>query len=302
MEDVSPKLYKQIRSLFDKAVSSDRTIQRFENRIRDGTATQKELNVYAQLLGRHASKACQTVLISENLPNETLYFNIAENTIKPLLLENRAEVVSRASAIHKRMTAEAGVGLKPVIPPVRKHDIRVSALIDELTADGITAESVSALLGDPLATISAKAVDDFIQANAEQAQTAGFQPKIIREYDGVGIHEGKDVCEWCLARAGEWDYGEAYDNGVFERHSGCGCRTTFVLGEFSQDVWSKAEWQTNNDAARSEAIREKQEELMAGTKRKSKEREAREVFIREQMNAGKTFNDAWTAYTKAQGR
>lgn len=302
MEDVSPKLYKQIRSLFDKAVSSDRTIQRFENRIRDGTATQKELNVYAQLLGRHASKACQTVLIPENLPNETLYFNIAENIIKPLLLENRAEVVSRASAIHKRMTAEAGVGLKPVIPPVRKHDIRVSALIDELTADGITAESVSALLGDPLATISAKAVDDFIQANAEQAQTAGFQPKIIREYDGVGLHEGKDACEWCLSRAGEWDYGEAYDNGVFERHSGCGCRTTFVLGEFSQDVWSKAEWQTNNDAARSEAIREKQEELMAGTKRKSRKREAREVFIREQMNAGKTFNDAWTAYTKAQGR
>lgn len=302
MEDVSPKLYKQIRSIFDSSVEADRTIQRFENRVRDGTATQRELNIYAQRLGSYASDACRAVLVPENLPNETLYYNIAENTIAPILLETRADILSKASATHKTMAASAGVGLKPKAPAVKKHEARVAALINDLTADGITAEGIDALLGDPLATVSAKVIDDFVQTNAEVAQKAGFHPKIIREYDGVGLHDGKDACDWCLQRAGEWDYGEAYDNGVFERHSGCGCRTTYVLGDFSQDVWSKAEWQTGSDEARTEAIEAKQRELMSNTKRKRQEATEREAFLREQMNKGKTFSDAWAAYQKRNGR
>lgn len=300
MEDVSPKLYQQIRSLFEKAVESDRTIQRFEKRIRDGTATMDELNIYAQRLGTHASEACQTVLIPENLPNGVLYYNIAESTVKPLLLEGRTEVLSKASQTYTQMVSKAGAGLKAKSPPLSKHEARVSSLVDDLTADGISAEEVTAVLGDPLATISAKVVDDFVQTNAQVAQTAGFKPKIIREYDGVGLHDGKDVCEFCTSREGEWDYGEAYDHGVFERHSGCGCRVSFVLGEFAQDVYSKAEYTAGNNVERQQAIEAKQAELMAATKRKNKDIEAREVFLRQEMNKGKTFKDAWAAYEKSR--
>ena len=294
MEDVAPRLYAQIRKLFDKAVDADPQLRRVENRIRDGTATQKDVLLYSQRLGRHASDACKTVLAPENLPDGKLYYNIGERTVKRLIQENEAEILSRASKQNASMNEAAGVGLKAKRP---KRD-RAESLVSAMCNDDADAEVVARLLGEPMITVHATVVDDFIQANAEVAYKAGLEPMIIREYDGVGVHDGKDACQWCLSRAGRWSYGEAYDNGVFERHTGCGCTTTYVYGDTSQDVWSKAQWETGNSEARKEAIKAKQDELLRNTKRKSETRSARERFIREQMNSGKTFSDAWAAYEK----
>lgn len=294
MEDVAPKLYSQIRKIFDKAVGEDSRLKRVENRIRDGTATQRDILLYSQLLGKHASEACKAVLVPENLPDGKLYYNIGERTVKKLTQENEAEILSAASKQNAAMNAEAGVGLKAKKP---KRD-RIESLISAMCNDDVDEEDVARMLGEPLITVHASAVDDFIRVNAEIADQAGLEPVIVREYDGVGVHDGKDACEWCLARAGRWSYGEAYDHGVFERHSGCGCITTYVYGDTSQDVWSKATWNTGNNKAREQAIEEKQEELLRNTRRKSEIRTERERFIREQMNRGKTFSDAWAAYEK----
>ena len=294
MEDVAPKLYSQIRNLFDKDVDADPQLRRVENRIRDGTATQKDVLLYSQRLGKHASDACKAVLVPENLPDGKLYYNIGERTVKRLIQENEAEIISCASKQNAAMNKAAGVGLKAKKP---KRD-RAESLVSAMCNDDADAEVVARLLGEPMVTVHATVVDDFIQANAEVAYKAGLEPMIIREYDGVGIHDGKDACQWCLSRAGRWSYGEAYDNGVFERHTGCGCTTTYVYGDFSQDVWSKAQWETGNNEARKEAIKDKQAELLRNTKRKSETRTVRERFIREQMNSGKTFSDAWAAYER----
>ena len=294
MEDVAPKLYSQIRNLFDKDVDADPQLRRVENRIRDGTATQKDVLLYSQRLGKHASDACKTVLVPENLPDGKLYYNIGERTVKRLIQENEAEIIARASKQNAAMNKAAGVGLKAKKP---KRD-RAESLVSAMCNDDADAEVVARLLGEPMVTVHATVVDDFIQANAEVAYKAGLEPMIIREYDGVGIHDGKDACQWCLSRAGRWSYGEAYDNGVFERHTGCGCITTYVYGDFSQDVWSKAQWETGNNEARKEAIKDKQDELLRRTKSKSETRTVRERFIREQMNSGKTFSDAWAAYER----
>ena len=294
MEDVAPKLYSQIRNLFDKDVDADPQLRRVENRIRDGTATQKDVLLYSQRLGKHASDACKAVLVPENLPDGKLYYNIGERTVKRLIQENEAEIIARASKQNAAMNKAAGVGLKAKKP---KRD-RAESLVSAMCNDDADAEVVARLLGEPMVTVHATVVDDFIQANAEVAYKAGLEPMIIREYDGVGIHDGKDACQWCLSRAGRWSYGEAYDNGVFERHTGCGCTTTYVYGDFSQDVWSKAQWETGNNEARKEAIKDKQDELLRRTKSKSETRTVRERFIREQMNSGKTFSDAWAAYER----
>lgn len=294
MEDVAPKLYSQIRKLFDKAVDSDPQLRRVVNRIRDGTATQKDVLLYSQRLGKHASDACLTVLVPENLPDGKLYYNIGERTVKRLIQENEAEILDKASKQNAAMNKAEGIGLKAKRP---KRD-RAESLVSAMCNDEADAETVARLLGEPLMTVHATVVDDFIQTNAEVAYKAGLEPVIVREYDGVGIHDGKDACQWCLSRAGRWSYGEAYDNGVFERHTGCGCTTTYVYGDFSQDVWSKAQWETGNNEARKEAIKDKQDELLRRTKSKSETRTVRERFIREQMNSGKTFSDAWAAYER----
>lgn len=294
MEDVAPKLYSQIRKLFDKAVDEDRQLQRIENWIRDGTATQKDVLLYSQRLGRHASEACRAVLTPENLPDGKLYYNIAERTVKKLCQENEAEILARASKQNAAMNAAAGVGLKAKKP---KRD-RTEDLVNAMCNEYADADAVARLLGEPLMTVHASVVDDFLRTNADLADRAGLAPVIVREYDGVGVHDGKDACQWCLERAGRWTYGEAYERGVFERHTGCGCTVTFEYGQQSQDVYSKAVWDTGNDEARKTAIMEKQEDMLRQARRKTGRIRDREVFLREQMNSGKTFADAWAAYEK----
>ncbi len=73
-----------------------------------------------------------------------------------------------------------------------------------------------------------KTVDDAIRKNVEISESVGMETVVIREYDGVGVHDGKTPCQWCLDRAGSWSYEDAQANGVWERHEGCGCTITYV--------------------------------------------------------------------------
>ncbi len=66
-------------------------------------------------------------------------------------------------------------------------------------------------------------VDDIEKINAEFQSDAGYKRTVPRYYDGVGLSEGR-VCEWCLDKCGvDVPYDEAYEQGMFARHEGCGC-------------------------------------------------------------------------------
>lgn len=90
---------------------------------------------------------------------------------------------------------------------------------------------------------SNKVVDRTISTNAGAQSSAGLAVHITRRYDDVGLHGGKDPCQWCLKRAGEWtDYWDAYNAGCFERHPGCGCVIEYNVGK--THTWSntKGTW------------------------------------------------------------
>ncbi len=66
-------------------------------------------------------------------------------------------------------------------------------------------------------------MDDIEKINAEFQSDAGYKRTVPRYYDGVGLSEGR-VCEWCLDKCGvDVPYDEAYEQGMFARHEGCGC-------------------------------------------------------------------------------
>jgi len=72
-------------------------------------------------------------------------------------------------------------------------------------------------------TNSRKSVDDADKKGLSDAAGAGLETRVIRTYDDVGLHGGKDDCEFCKSREGEWNYREAVQHGVFQRHPGCEC-------------------------------------------------------------------------------
>lgn len=78
-------------------------------------------------------------------------------------------------------------------------------------------------------TESRKVFDDSIRHNAQSANSAGLEVRVTRVYDGVGVHDGKDVCRWCLDRCGKnMTLQEAYSKGAFNRHPGCGCTIEYT--------------------------------------------------------------------------
>lgn len=88
---------------------------------------------------------------------------------------------------------------------------------------------------------------DSLKHNAENASGAGLEVRVSRQYDEIGLHNGKDKCDWCLARVCDnVTLEEAYRIGVFQRHPGCECVIeytsrkgikTYQSGKSSPDNW-----------------------------------------------------------------
>ena len=75
-------------------------------------------------------------------------------------------------------------------------------------------------------------VDESIRRNSSAHESMGLKVHIVRKYDHVGLHGGKEECPWCLDRAGDWtNYAEALSAGAFERHPGCGCMIEYHVGK-----------------------------------------------------------------------
>jgi len=220
MTDVAPELFESIVNTFNQLCSGDRILADLRQQIQNGTATYRQAYQYAERCGMHLSGVLHAVLKEDNLPNGTLYYNIAEKTLGQALHMNAEQILNMVRQIQETINEKAGVKLKPVEVPVnedRIHEI-VSA-----AANAETYEKAAVQFDEPVTTESRRAVDDSLKANARFHDKAGLEVRVEREYDGVGLHDGTDACEWCLERAGSFTYDKAMAVGAFERHEGCGC-------------------------------------------------------------------------------
>lgn len=73
-----------------------------------------------------------------------------------------------------------------------------------------------------------RSVDDTESINADASNNLGLETTVVRKYDGIGLHDGKDPCQWCINKAGSWTYDDAKANGVWARHEGCGCTIEYI--------------------------------------------------------------------------
>lgn len=218
--DISPELYEAIKINFNTAAATDPKIKSIIKKARAGTATQTDIATYTERLGKHASEAFKSVLTPENLPDGTLYWNIAEKTIKPLLLSNYERINN--IAILQQASADQALGVNIGISKGGYPENRVDQVMN-FAANAETGEPLRNALSDPVITAHQKFYDDFMKENAKLRNDLGLYAVVERIYDGKGLKDGKQACSWCLDRAGKWSYDEANANGVFERHPGCGC-------------------------------------------------------------------------------
>lgn len=232
--DVVPVLNEKIQTSFKGHVMKDRRVMMVSKRIRDGTAKLSDAHTYAESLGEDLSKALLDNLTESNLPNGTLYYNIAQRTVVPALEQNY-ELVNEATAkIQTIVDKKGNIGLKSVKAVFPKE--RIQGLIDKMTTEGITPEELSSWLREPIINNSEAFVDDYVEANFKFRTESGLKTKLVRKAEAK-------CCDWCAALEGEYDYGSAPDD-IYRRHEFCRCTVTYVTEKTSQGVWSKREWKT----------------------------------------------------------
>lgn len=237
--DIAPELYEKIQADFKAGVNSNKGVQSIMRRILKGKATQADMTELAERFGEEASKALRGNLILSELPNQTLYWNIAERTIQPLLLEAYNNV--NYYAVIQQDFADRDVGLSIRVVRGARPEDRARQVM-EMAVNSVTQEELRNALTDPTITAVRKFYDDFQHENARLRDELGLETTVVRLYDGVGLKGGSEPCEWCISREGVYSYEDAVANGVFERHPGCGCTIEYHTSRGAQ---IQTDWTTN---------------------------------------------------------
>ena len=245
---MSDDLQKLIQEALANRLDKDHFIQKFREALEHNGALGLKLedtHEYAQRRGEASSGALLDIIKSGVLPNERMDFDIANQTVRPLLEENFDDVQDAANQVQKAIDRAQGIGLNGVNADFPED--RAAGLIDKLT-DSETIEAIRQWLGEPIVNFSAAAFDQWVWANADFRYKAGMSTKVIRKG-----HFG--MCPWCAALVGTYDYEAVrYGSDVWRRHKHCKCTVTYVNGGIRQDVWSKRTWQTSPEILQARKI------------------------------------------------
>lgn len=227
MVDIAPELLEELRSSFQTKYNVDSRIKNLLKKVEKGTCTYEDAHKYAIRCGDLLSQTFGVRIDANMLPDGTLYFNIADRTVRPMLENNYKLVAHYCEEVQTTMNRAAGLGLKPIIPEL--NESRIKGLVD-LVSEG-PFEETKKYLGDPVVNFSQSVVDDSIENNAGFQYRAGLSPKIVRRAE-------YGACQWCVDLEGVYDY--PCDLEVYQRHENCRCITEYMPGNGSaQDVWKK---------------------------------------------------------------
>ena len=215
--------------LYKKRLAVDQRLQDIASR----HASVPEAQYYADRAGAHMATAIKTsgIITPEMSEAET------EAILQALTKQVEKDVSRVSTATQRSLLRKAGTGLSALDV---EHDPRQ---IRELAAEIAGKEITDDFLKTQLSNQAMKFADRITAVNAQAQDAIGLKVRITRTYDDVGLHGGKDDCEWCLERVGDWDnYKDAYDAGAFERHPGCGCLITYEVGKTRTWSVNKSGW------------------------------------------------------------
>lgn len=229
MEDIGKELCERVREVFEQRNSSNAFMVRLKDEIARGTATMRDTSLYSQTLGIHLRRAIKEVVTPDELPDSTLYYNIAHSILEPLLRDTYEDVNAVCAEVQLKLDDKAGIHLasqKADFPAERVRAACGSASVKDTAEHGIE------VLERTSENITAAFSDDYMKANADFRSRAGLDTYIERRDDGK-------CCEWCSKIAGRYSYPDGAPRDIFRRHDNCGCTVEYVCSKGRQDVWSK---------------------------------------------------------------
>ena len=235
------KTVKKIAKEYDKKVASDMRRAAIEQAAKTGLQKLRAAEKISSMTGMTTAEVLLSNLL-ELYPDGAIPAEEAKALIVPALKHNYDYVSPIVEEAHQQINKEAGIGLKPVVPEFDRN--RAEGIAANLAKAENIADHAEAL-EKQIENQSRNIVDSSIQENAKAHTRAGLEVKVIRKYDGIGVHNRKDPCPICEPLDGEWSYSDAIAKGVFRRHPGCGCEILYrsQKGWERQKEWTSNQWE-----------------------------------------------------------
>lgn len=212
MADIGPELLEGIRKTWQREVSRSKYLQNLRAGFDAGRGGFLQADHYAEEIGRLLSNAYKAHLSQPGaLPNDRLYYNIAETIIPPLLREDFLDVAEQTAKVIRKRNRQERLSLDAVIPDIDED--RIKGLVDGASSQETIDKSLF-YLDAPIVNFSVHTVDLTAKKNAEFQRSVGLYTVIIRSTNGK-------CCPWCDQFAGTYDPGDAGD--AYARHENCNC-------------------------------------------------------------------------------
>ncbi|MBF1170716.1 MAG: hypothetical protein HXL85_05505 [[Eubacterium] sulci] len=128
MKDIGLELQKSIETAFDERLAIDVFIKAIKLKVENGKATQRDVTMLCKRLGEIASKVLIENIKPEMMPNDKMYWNIAEKAIKPLMKKIHGIVNKAAAEVVMAEHKANGIHIKPIEPVFPKE--RIESLIN----------------------------------------------------------------------------------------------------------------------------------------------------------------------------
>lgn len=262
MKDIAPDLLKAIQDDFKERVKTNAKVRNALKAMKSKKATFADANSFAEAIGDALAESFKKNIRSELLPDERMYYNIADRVVGESLKNNYNLVSEYSADVQTLLNKKANLGLKGIKPQYNAD--KAKGIINRISSEE-KYEDISWLLEEPVTNFTQSIVDDTIKRNAEFQYKAGLKAKIIRKSTG-------HCCDWCEEVAGEYEYPDV-PKDVYRRHRFCRCTVEYDPGNGRrQNVHSK-KWRDIDENERIETYnktveRELEKEDLERVKRK----------------------------------
>lgn len=240
--DVLPAILQEVQERFESDFGKSEVVRNAFETLKAKKATYKTANEFAIEVGEILSKALVASLIADKLPDEKMYYNIAQRLLSDVLGRNYEIISGYTRDVQKKLNTDAKISLKVQVPELNQD--RIAGIVNRLASEE-KFEDVSWLFGEPIVNFSQSIIDDSIQKNAEFHYNSGLQPEIVRK---SFFH----CCDWCQEVQGSYKYPRV-PRDVYRRHQHCRCIVDYdpKSGKV-KDIWSKI-WRKTDESDKIEA-------------------------------------------------
>ena len=174
----------------------------------------KDADNYADLVGQAMAKAFHDNAV--DLPNDKMYFNIADRLINGALRQSHQLVSNYTADAQTALNKQAGLGIKGLTADM--DESKAKNLV-EVACHADRYADVAPKVEQAMTSFARSVVVDTMKKNVDFHHKLGLSPKIVRKLGpGTSKKRSNSRCEFCRERVGTFEYNKkTIDKEIFRR-------------------------------------------------------------------------------------